>query len=141
MERRTIVVVGTTGTGKSTLANVLLGLSVSPNEPFYRRFKMSSGARSCTVACSSLDGFWLGDRSKPIRVIDTPGHGDGDGNDFNLLQSIVQTMRAERAVHAFIWVKNSEAPRVDALDIEFLNIFLQVFGPGFVRNMAVVFTR
>lgn len=132
---------GTTGTGKSTLANSLLGLSINPNELGASRFSMSSGARSCTVACSSVDGSLLGDRSKPIKIIDTPGHGDGDGQDFNLRESIVRGMKAEKAVHAFIWVKNSEAPRVDAQDKEFMDIFSQIFGPGFVRNMIVVFTR
>ena len=136
-----LVIMGTTGTGKSTLANSLLGLPIDADSTTANRFTMSAGARGCTMRCSAKEGYLLGDRSKAIRIIDTPGHGDGHNDNFSLREEIIKGMKAEKEVHAFIWAKNSEAPRMDSNDKEFMEIFSEIFGPGFSKNMVVIFTR
>ena len=59
-----IVLLGTTGAGKSSLGNCLLG---------DRRFRVSSDPRSCTEEPSEVErGFWFGD-GEEFELIDTPG--------------------------------------------------------------------
>ena len=58
------MLLGTTGAGKSSLGNCLLG---------DRRFRVSSDPRSCTEESSEVErGFWFGD-GEEFELIDTPG--------------------------------------------------------------------
>jgi predicted GTPase len=133
-----IVLLGNTGVGKSTLGNVLLDLE----EDSTSAFATSGDAESCTSVCGIKDGFWRGrHRDRLIRVIDAPGHGDSGGRDYELRESIVDTLRAEDSIHAFLFLKSFENPRVDAQDKDLIKTCLGIFGQGFLNNTVVVLTR
>ncbi|CAG0914694.1 unnamed protein product [Notodromas monacha] len=138
--RKTVVLVGTTGVGKSSLGNVLLGLHPTKN-PGSKGFVTSASTKSCTDAAECRDGFWSGNTSKPVRIFDTPGHGDADGRDCSFRESIAESMRKERYVDAFVWVKNFEEPRFDHQDASFFNVFSEMFGPCFMQNVVVILAR
>ncbi|CAG0913508.1 unnamed protein product [Notodromas monacha] len=143
---RRLCLIGVTGSGKSTLGNVLLGLDPDPGEDGGNLaaifgFATGSDSDSVTTKVEILDGFWRGDSFRPIRVIDTPGHGDNKGRDEVHRQGFISGMATEREIDAFVWVKNAQQPRYDTLHQEFFAIFLAMFGPAFYRNLVVVFTH
>ncbi len=119
-------------------ARFIDGKSQNPEEGPFRR---SDETQSCTLACEAADGFFLGDRRKPVRIIDTPGHGDSQGRDHSFRDEVIRTMKEEKVVHAFLLTKNAQAPRVDMQDIEFFEILRKIFGDGFFSNVVIVFTR
>ena len=67
-----LIILGATGTGKSSLANVLLGESPDCENC---TFPVCSGADSCTKETSFAEGRWLSQGSE-FTVVDTPGFGE-----------------------------------------------------------------
>ena len=76
-----MVILGQTGTGKSTLANVLLGQEFDCKNC---TFPVCDGMNSCTKETKYATGKWLG-REAEFTVVDTPGFGDSDNNDNDLI--------------------------------------------------------
>ena len=76
-----LVILGATGVGKSTLANVFLGESPDCNNC---TFPVCSGADSCTKNTKYAVGNWLLDGA-PFTVVDTPGFGDSNNDDNELI--------------------------------------------------------
>jgi len=66
-----ILVIGKTGTGKSTLCNVLAGKEYDADY-----FKTSSEGKSCTQNTKFKNVFFNGDEKKPVSLIDTMGFDD-----------------------------------------------------------------
>ena len=69
--RKKVLIIGKTGTGKSTLCNVLSGLPHNANV-----FQVSAGALACTQETQLADVFFNGQKDKPISIIDTIGFDD-----------------------------------------------------------------
>ena len=72
-----IIILGSTGVGKSSLANVLIGESPTCKNC---TFPVCSGADSCTKETTYAVQPWLGD-GQVFTVVDTPGFGDSDKED------------------------------------------------------------
>merc|ERR1711962_1461922 len=82
-----IVIVGSTGVGKSSLANVLLGCD--PNaEDGCGNFEVCHDMDSCTKETSFGVGRWLGQGSE-ITVVDTPGFGDSESEEEMLIEEMM----------------------------------------------------
>ena len=70
---KSIVVIGQTGSGKSTTANSICG---------QQKFKESCSTTSETDSVTGLLATWQGvGGEEPVIVIDTPGLGDSKGRD------------------------------------------------------------
>ncbi|CAG0903211.1 unnamed protein product, partial [Cyprideis torosa] len=100
----TLLLVGKTGAGKSCLGNRLLGYSVldDRNGPF----KVSPGVHSETSDVKMVDGFFFGERSKPIRVIDCPGLADSRGQDDQFASKLSDMMKEVGYVNVLLWCRN-----------------------------------
>ena len=84
-----IVIVGQTGVGKSTLANVLLGQDVNCENC---TFPICNGYESCTKETTYATGKWLGS-GLDFTIVDTPGFGDSDNDDNNLIDEMMQILK------------------------------------------------
>jgi len=73
-----IIIIGATGVGKSSLANVFIG-----EDPTCKNctFPVCGGADSCTKNTNYAVGLWLGSGIE-FTVVDTPGFGDSDQVQF-----------------------------------------------------------
>jgi predicted GTPase len=72
-----IIILGSTGVGKSSLANVLIGEDPTCTDC---TFPVCSGADSCTKDTTYAAKPWLGS-GEVFTVVDTPGFGDSDKED------------------------------------------------------------
>ena len=77
-----MVILGQTGTGKSTLSNILLGQAFDCK---YCTFPVCNGMDSCTKDTKYATGKWLGKAGTKFTVVDTPGFGDSDNNDNEMI--------------------------------------------------------
>ena len=83
-----LVIMGATGVGKSSLANVLLGESP---ECANCTLPICPGTEPCSNTTSYAVGQWLGDGDN-FTVVDTPGFGDSDNNPRYDKHYITQTV-------------------------------------------------
>ena len=134
-----IVVIGVTGSGKSTLCNILSGYD--PNGEDENGFPASDSLNSCTYKTIGKEVNWLGNEELPFTIFDTPGLGDPSGNDSSNIMEMVQTLKKIRFVNAFVIVFNGQNPRIDLALKGILQIFKQIFGKDFLKNTIIQFSR
>ena len=156
-----IVVVGSTGVGKSSLLNHVIGLvdpsshkPFNPSKHFRTSAKMNEGCTVKTQACTGKANTF-GEKTRTtiptLRLVDCPGLGDpdGDAQDRLNIANMVKFIKPLKEVHQFILVMNSEDPRLSAADQNTIAVFLKMFPSEektnptgeFFRNMIVVFTH
>ena len=129
----TVVLLGSTGAGKSELANTLAG------DP--KLFVTSSLTDSCTSETSYKNCQWFGTETQ-LTLIDTPGYGDSKNRDEkNFLEMVDKLKGNVKQVKAFVMTFNSAAPRIDNQIQEMLRYFEKTFKKKMWENTIVVCTR
>ena len=116
MQNETIVAmaIGPTGTGKSSLLNVLLCPKFRYEEDEDCHFLTGSGLQSVTAEIEWRKGKWLGDEGTnniDLVAYDTPGLGDTAGRDPETLQGIAEEVEAKQngPINVFLFaVKGAE---------------------------------
>ncbi|XP_075254518.1 uncharacterized protein LOC142345937 [Convolutriloba macropyga] len=136
--RKKLLVIGKTGTGKSTLCNVIAGLY--PNSDC---FPVSGAAESCTKTTQLGNILFNGDRERPISIIDTFGFSDpGNHEDVGVISDLVIKLRENcDYVNLFAIVVNGQNPRLDGSLVGMISIFEEMFGNQFWKQVVVIFSR
>ena len=124
------VVIGSTGTGKSSLCNFILNKNI---------FKISDDPNSETKEI--LGSYGVGD-SENIYAIDTPGLNDSLGKDQIIINNIVNFLRKRKNLKAVIITINFFTPRIDSSMEEFFLKIANMFPiEGFWEHVGIVFTK
>ena len=84
-----IIIIGSTGVGKSSLANVFIGEDPTCDDC---TFPICGGADSCTKNTNYAVRPWLGD-GQVFTVVDTPGFGDSDQEDSVLIDEMMGVLK------------------------------------------------
>jgi len=85
-----IVIVGETGAGKSSVANVLVGELPTCKDCL---FPVCHGKNSCTKETTYCGNrTWLGTTDLPFTVVDTPGFEDTDGETGELVEEMFEVL-------------------------------------------------
>merc|ERR1719209_2107746 len=87
-----MIIVGPTGAGKSSLANAFLGCDPRASDGTCL-FGVCNGMDSCTKETTYGYGPWLGNMTHHnFTVVDTPGFGDSDGEDEQLIDEMMEVL-------------------------------------------------
>lgn len=143
-----IVILGATGVGKSSLANVLVGRKKTYNgETFnygcFKVFGLNSQTSSVTTATCYDEGHWLGNKTNQrFTIIDTPGFGNGVLNEENTIDQLVDFLKNKiRHVDAFVIAFKQQDNRITASLKNMIKIFQKVFGRAFWKNVVLEATH
>jgi predicted GTPase len=104
-----IVILGATGVGKSSLANVLMGRHRNYNgtgfdDGCFKVYGLNHDDSSVTKKTCPDKGRYLGNASNPkLTVIDTPGFGNEVLEEESTIDGLVNVLKDEiKFVHAFV---------------------------------------
>jgi GTPase SAR1 family protein len=137
-ERKKLLVIGKTGTGKSSLCNVLTG-----NLPNAKAFPVSSKSTTCTQETTFADANFCGVPSKSLSIIDTIGFDDPTkDHDAKIIADLVLQLQQNcDYVNTFVMAVNGQNPRLDGSLLQMIKIFEKMFTSKFWDQVVVVFTR
>lgn len=125
---RHLLIIGKTGTGKSSAGNAILG---------FPAFNTDLSAQSVTKfsQISKTERF-----GKKLVVVDTPGYSDGNMTDTEILEEISRWhLFASPGVHAIIFMV--EIGRFTKEDEKNMDFFMKVFGEQLKNHLIVVFSH
>ena len=103
MPTTNIAVIGKTGAGKSSFCNKLVG---APH------FKVGSDMMQGVTQLTSYTDVSI--NSNEFRVIDTQGYCDPQGKDYQNSQQMLQILKQQTCINAFILVMNGNDIRWDS---------------------------
>ena len=133
-----MLIVGKTGTGKSSLCNVVAGKAHDAD-----LFPVSPEAQGCTDTTTFGNVFFNANREKPVSLIDTVGFDDPERDaDATIISDLVIKLRTKcDYVNLFVIAVNGQDPRLDGSLIGMLRIFEGMFGAKFWSQAVIIFTR
>merc|ERR1711892_58858 len=136
--RMKLLIIGKTGTGKSSLCNVITGHSMDSDI-----FPVSAKAVSCT---QSTQFGWVNFNAnvgRPISLIDTIGFDDPKKDkDADIIGELVHQLKNNcDYVNLFMIAVNGQNPRLDGALMGMIRIFEGMFGKEFWKQAVIVFTR
>ncbi|XP_031427089.1 uncharacterized protein LOC105913341 [Clupea harengus] len=147
---KTILIVGETGTGKSTLINTMVNFMLGVRWEDRIWFQITeedarSQAKSQTSAITVYELF-LETSSSCLRIIDTPGYGDTGGreSDQQIAEHLNVLFRSEDGIHEIdavgLVVKASQNRLTDFQHYIF-DAVLSLFGKDIERNIVTFITH
>lgn len=122
-----LVVIGETGNGKSTLCNKLICKNL------FKEYATLTKSGTQKAVCIEGRNFM----GELIRVIDTQGYSDTDGKDFTNSKQMIELIKNEGTVNAFLLVFNGSLARWNSATLGVLDLLGQNF-PRFWDNVIVI---
>ena len=144
-----MIIIGETGTGKSTLCNFLTGNRCDSKEFKVGNSKIKRGTEETTIKSHA---FFLGDKNRPFTIIDTPGFNDpgrlvnGSRNDDKaIVNELMSKLSTVNHINLFVVCLNGAVLELRESMRYVLNYFRDIFGvkmeQGEPRKDANVFWR
>lgn len=134
---KAILLIGSTGSGKSTLGNCLLGTNSKSEELFSR----GRTGMPHTQHVKSAAGLFSQERKPPIPliIIDTPGLNESAAKDLDHMIEVIQSLRDLKEISACVLcVKFSS--QIDTQYMETVRYYREMLPNLFAASIAVVFT-
>ena len=131
--KKTMVVIGSTGVGKSTFCNLVAGRGHDDDKVF----KVSPSGDSCTNTTSSDEVKWRG-VGFPLTLIDTPGLSDSSEDNFNNILDMVTVLEKHKKVDVFVLTINGSQLKLEQKFTDMLLIFRLCFGQQFLEKNTIV---
>jgi len=131
-----IVIIGPTGSGKSSLANALLGIDPE-NEDMALFTVCPNSMNSCTKEISYKTGQWLG-KGPNLTVVDTPGFSDSDNQDGALLKDMTKFLKNNlKEAEVLVLLLDGKETRFNAGLQNMLQQYSTVFGTKLWNHLFV----
>ena len=143
-----IVILGATGVGKSSLANILMGRDknykgMGFEHGCFKVLGLNNEGASVTKKTCEDQGHWLGNHSNPIfTVIDTPGFGNDLVEEEKTIEGLVNVLKDEiKFIHAFVIAFKQQDNRMTASLRSMIGLFQKMFGDHFWENAILEATH
>merc|ERR1719495_2378711 len=93
---------------------------------------------SCTKATKYATGKWLGKGGADFTVVDTPGFGDSDNNDNDLIDEMMNTLKnAVKASNVLVILISGEQQRFNSALQQMIREMEALFGKTFWANAII----
>ena len=116
------------------MANVLIGEDPNCNNC---TFPICTGMDSCTKDTSYATAKWLG-KGQNFTVVDTPGFGDSDQNDNDLIDEMTKVLKDKvKTANALVLLVNCEQERFNNALQQMIREMIALFGETFWKNAII----
>jgi predicted GTPase len=132
MDCKTLVVIGSTGDGKSTFLNAIVS-----NE---NTFGEGIGANSVTQKTEKKRCRFQGSGDE-IMLCDTQGLSESEGADLNHIKQMVEELKTLDYLNMVVIVINGTNVRFSVYLQETMQLFINMFSTNVLKHMVIVFTH